>query len=1167
MAPDTTLKVTATKFGGLSTVIILKTAAAAANPALKKLHFGTTTNGVTVKADAANNITAAAADGTTLWHAPAPQMWDSTPSTTSPVQAQARSAPRTAKAAAKSSRLSRSSAADSGSSPHAESTADGPGTGARVAVMPVQTDATGINLSTDQDILSKGTGPWFIDPAWIADSRGVNLWNWVQSAHPDENNDNRQGDADSDHPGIGTCGTSYPNGGSCSTQSTYHTYYRFDLSGLGGAVINSATLNLQEYVSADWSCDTTYGIDAYRTDSVANGTTWSNEPTWRESQGTDNVGGSGATGSACHDNVPFQFNVTGAVSSQAGGSVTFGLRADDESNPYAFKRLTYQPSLSIQYDRYPAVPTGLHTGPITPRTLSNPDIESCGNGPVSSYGWITSDSVQLQSTLTSPGPNVLNEWVNIWDNTNGGKQVTTGWSGTVPSGGTASYQLPAKSLQNGHVYGWEAFANDGILFSPKTGVCHFSVDLSAPTLTVRPTIDVTTGQLPPSGNGQTTNVPVGGTGYLPVTADDPAPGAGLVSSGLAYLRWTYDPHPAANVGWVTPNNSKWVTPAGLMVSPKHWGTNVVYIQAEDNAGNISQPYPYSFYVPWTPSPLAYGDVSGDGHPDILAADPNTGDLLDYGQGITFTAPRTGVPTAGGSTLPGLQVAAPAANAPDSGHTWKDYHLTHRGSVSPQNQLDDLFAHIDPTPSAPAGGDALWNLTNSTQTPGTFYGGASSASQLFRPTCANTTANPHPECLDYGSVDSWSTVSQITPIGSSNAKLTPTDKPGDATGVLAVEKGNLWYYPAGNGAAANSSGNLTFFGQPVELAKGGWDNFDLMIPGDTLSTGQPALWVRARNNATGVTAGDILQYALTFDSTGFVVTGITQKPATPIDTNITTQNWPVVGAVGDLTGDNIPDLWGTGPTGQITTWAGTATDPTNKTKLTGFTHRTNQWLLNPNTKANDTTGNSSGNPVTPVGGTTAWSPDAPAGTAVTGSAALTGTGILAATGPALNTTTSYSVSAWAKLDNKNTWQTFVSQAGTTMGNFYLQYNKTLDAWTFLTTASDKAGAAQYIAHSDPKTLPVTPGQWTHLTGTYDLSYDSNNIATGTVTLYVNGQFAGSAGVSNPTANTWAATGPLTIGGVQTTGGAVNNQTTGHIADVRVYPYTLTKDQVTTIYNNE
>ncbi|MEV7028350.1 hypothetical protein AB0O00_40325, partial [Kitasatospora sp. NPDC093558] len=74
VAPDTDLKVTATKAGGLRTVLIVKTQAAAANPQLANLHFDVAGDGISVSGDKAGNLVAKSADGKPRWASAAPLM-------------------------------------------------------------------------------------------------------------------------------------------------------------------------------------------------------------------------------------------------------------------------------------------------------------------------------------------------------------------------------------------------------------------------------------------------------------------------------------------------------------------------------------------------------------------------------------------------------------------------------------------------------------------------------------------------------------------------------------------------------------------------------------------------------------------------------------------------------------------------------------------------------------------------------------------------------------------------------------------------------------------------------------------------------------------------------------------------------------------------------------
>jgi hypothetical protein len=104
----------------------------------------------------------------------------------------------------------------------------------------------------------------------------------------------------------------------------------------------------------------------------------------------------------------------------------------------------------------------------------------------------------------------------------------------------------------------------------------------------------------------------------------------------------------------------------------------------------------------------------------------------------------------------------------------------------------------------------------------------------------------------------------------------------------------------------------------------------------------------------------------------------------------------------------------------------------------------------------------------------------------------GTDQYADTGAAiLDTTGNYSVSAWVRLDKLGGFATAVSQDGDTNSAFYLQYSGADDRFAF------SFAGVRALAPAAPQT-----GQWYHLVGVRDA-------ASGTLTLYVNGQKAGTA----------------------------------------------------------
>jgi hypothetical protein len=71
----------------VSDVFVVKTAAAAANPALQALHVTTATQGLTVTTDSHSDIAFTDQAGHSIYSASAPTMWDSVPMPSSVIPA------------------------------------------------------------------------------------------------------------------------------------------------------------------------------------------------------------------------------------------------------------------------------------------------------------------------------------------------------------------------------------------------------------------------------------------------------------------------------------------------------------------------------------------------------------------------------------------------------------------------------------------------------------------------------------------------------------------------------------------------------------------------------------------------------------------------------------------------------------------------------------------------------------------------------------------------------------------------------------------------------------------------------------------------------------------------------------------------------------------------
>ncbi|MYT18690.1 Concanavalin A-like lectin/glucanases superfamily protein, partial [Streptomyces sp. SceaMP-e96] len=163
--------------------------------------------------------------------------------------------------------------------------------------------------------------------------------------------------------------------------------------------------------------------------------------------------------------------------------------------------------------------------------------------------------------------------------------------------------------------------------------------------------------------------------------------------------------------------------------------------------------------------------------------------------------------------------------------------------------------------------------------------------------------------------------------------------------------------------------------------------------------------------------------------------------------------------------------------------------------------------------------------------------------------LNGTTAYAATaGPVIDTTKSFSVSAWVKLDAKDRNQTFLSQAGNRASGFQLYYSKAYDRWVFNQHTADTDGPDLVRAVSKDA---AQPDEWTHLTGSYDADKHA-------LSLFVNGRLQQSV----QAAPAWRATGGLQIGRVRSHG-AWKENAAGAIDEVRTVQSPVTQADATAL----
>lgn len=158
-------------------------------------------------------------------------------------------------------------------------------------------------------------------------------------------------------------------------------------------------------------------------------------------------------------------------------------------------------------------------------------------------------------------------------------------------------------------------------------------------------------------------------------------------------------------------------------------------------------------------------------------------------------------------------------------------------------------------------------------------------------------------------------------------------------------------------------------------------------------------------------------------------------------------------------------------------------------------------------------------------------------------------------PTVDTSGSFSVSAWAKLSVMPGQAAIVAaQPGNHAPGFELYYSKTYDRWVFNQYTADTADASPVRA-MQAAAGGVKAGEWTHLVGTYSVGSDELN-------LYVNGALAGTTTYASP----WDARRGLQIG-AGSYSGQPGSFFPGAIDEVQLFDKPLSTTDVTRLYGKE
>ncbi|MER7224981.1 FG-GAP-like repeat-containing protein [Streptomyces rubradiris] len=825
--PDVDLKLQAGA-SGFAQLLVVKTPEAAKNSRLASLQYGMVADGVEVHADSNGNLTALNPAGQEVFTSPTPRMWDST-------------------TAASPGAVSRTNAQGPQNEDEETGVPTGefePGYGAKQAAMDVTLTDTHLSITPDKELLTDPSTefPVYIDP-YVSGAREA--WAIAYKKYPNSSFYNGVG-----WGGSGSSTTTARVGYENETNGLAESFFRMDSNKLWDTnkqIINS-TFRIKNTWS--WSC-TDRIVQVGLTGGISSSTTWNNRPTWART--LSSVNESLGWGSNCPAG-NLAFDVTSAAKDAASkkwSNITLGMRADNESDVYAWKKFdAHSAVLSTSYNTVPNPPTGLYTSPDSGK--------NCGIS--TPYTVLGNTDVTLGGRFTDSDGGTVKAHFLLWPTGHGGaanevNSTVSTTSGTISKIVVSKTKLAALLKDAGiagtGTFTWYARAEDGSATSAFSSECHFQFDSTRPSHP--PT--VTSTQFPDGSDGwpqDTSLVRTQGTFTL---------GSGGVNDVKKYEYWTdWD----ATVRTATPASLGGPTDARL--TPTSAGPHFLYARSIDQGGNVSDRTAYLFYVNSPSIQDKPGDLNGDGNSDLYGV-RSDGALWQYSG-------------TGNGTLSAYTEAGST--------NFKGASITHRGDWT-DDGYEDLVAL-----SGTDGSKTLQLYSNN------GYGYACTTVGEQASTGACTTGRQELTVYDPGN-SHWQDADQIIAIGDVDGPLDVDDDGSvDIPGFpdLLVKEGNLlWlYYGA-------SSYHLDETYEPVLVGNGGWSDYDIIAPGDVDNNQYVDILARRRSTGT-------LYYYPGSGPSGEGLGNSTTR--TQIGTGWTPTSRPLITSGGDADSDGKPDLWATSP---------------------------------------------------------------------------------------------------------------------------------------------------------------------------------------------------------------------------------------------------------------
>ncbi|WP_328504917.1 LamG domain-containing protein [Streptomyces sp. NBC_00457] len=610
--PDVDLELTALS-SGYTSVLVVKTAEAAKNPALATIRMTVSGGGMNIAPTADGGFVARDGDGTPVFESPAGRMWDSAGDTPANVTTQlvrtASSAEADADAEPEATEGVPLPAAEGEPAP-----SEGPGSGDAAAEIPLKVTGTTLEITPDPALLhgEDTVFPLYIDPP----TKGIALGDWTALA----SNGTKYWEFDGDK-GVGRC-SNYAGYLCSNSPYTQRMYFEYPLSSIHGKKVLDATMEV--YQEWTFTCDPRW-YDLSRVDkSISSSTTWSSRPNGVDLMGDRNV--AYGRGGLCtppqpanwvrfSDNVGEETNenLTTTVASHAANKesqITFSLSAHDESNAAAWARFRNDAKLSVTYVSYPSKPTSYGVQQGTTGRACNASTQPFATSYTSPKMLATVQSADGSSSQ-------LRAMFEVWK-ADGSSRV---WYEASPDGAwvadnasrTASTNvLPAQTDYRMRVKTQAYYKTDrgvsGVLDSSWSSWCYFRVDTDSPPPPVVSSADgvYKPAETDPAAGG------VGTAGKFTFTpADTNATTAGIQSDVVSYKF-------KLNSGAVSPPIPVAKGAATTQtITPNQAGENTIQVWGYDAAGHSSLTGYYSFLVKGAEMP------SGIWHLDNALTDATT----------------------------------------------------------------------------------------------------------------------------------------------------------------------------------------------------------------------------------------------------------------------------------------------------------------------------------------------------------------------------------------------------------------------------------------------------------------------------------------------------------------------------------------------------------------